>query len=70
MSTRKRRKRKMSKLNVSKSLCLFWKTKTGEIEQQIERQEQYSRKNCHLIHGIEDMRQKVTDKAVVQTSKS
>ena len=48
----------------------FLENKNGEIEQQIDRQEQYSRRNCLLIHGIEERRHKVNDELVNQTIKS
>ena len=48
----------------------FLGNKNGDIEQQIDRQEQYSRSNCLLIHGIEERRHEVTDELVIQTIKS
>ena len=45
-------------------------TRAMTIEQQTDRQVQYSRRNCLLIHGIEERRQKVTHKLVIQTIKS
>ena len=48
----------------------FLENKNGEIEQQIDRQEQYFRRNCLLIHGIEERRHKVNDELVNQTIKS
>ena len=48
----------------------FLENKNGEIEQQIDRQEQYSRRNYLLIHGIEERRHEVTDEVVIQTIKS
>ena len=69
MSTRKREKRKTSKLNVSKSVS-FLEKKNGEIGQQIDRQEQCSRKNYLLIHGNEERRHGVIDELVIQTIKS
>ena len=69
MSTRKKEKRKTSKLNVCKSVS-FLEKENGEIEQQIDRQEQCSRKNCLLIHGNEERRHGVTDELVIQTIKS
>ena len=44
--------------------------KNGEMEKQIDRQEQYSRRNYLLIHGIKQKRHKVTDELVIQTIKS
>ena len=70
MSARKREKRKASKLNVCKSVCLLLENKNGEIEQQIHRQEQYSKRNCLLIHGIKERRHKAIDEVVIQTIKS
>ena len=49
-------------------MCAFHKN--GEIEQQIDRQEQYSRRNCLLIHCIKERRHKVTDELVIQIIKS
>ena len=48
----------------------FLENKNGEIEHQIDRQEQYSRSNCLFIHGIEERRHKVTDELVIQSIKS
>ena len=50
--------------------CVLSGKKNGEIEQQIDRQEQYSRRNCLLIHGIEERRYEVTGEVVIQTIKS
>ena len=50
--------------------CALSGKQNGEIEQQIDRQEQYPRRNCLLIHGIEERRHEVTDEVVIQTIKS
>ena len=44
-------------------------TRAMTIEQQTDRQVQYSRGNCLLTHGIEERRQKVTKELVIQTMK-
>lgn len=48
----------------------FLENKNGEIERQIERQEQYSRRNCFLMHGIKEKRHESTDELIIQTIKS
>ena len=48
----------------------FLENKNGEIEHQIDRQEQYSRSNCLFIHGIEERRHEVIDELVIQSIKS
>ena len=65
MSLRKKNNDKQIKYLHEGGLC-----RNGEIELQIDRQEQYSRKNCLLIHDIEERSQEVTDKLVAQTIKS
>ena len=55
----------MSKLKCLQECVSFLENKKGEIEQQIERQEQYSRRNGLPKHGIEERRHKV-----IQTIKS
>ena len=47
-----------------------YNTRAIKIEQQTDRQVQYSRSNCLLTHGIEERRQKVTEELVIQTTKS
>ena len=44
-------------------------TRAMTIEQQTDRQVQYSRGNCLLTHSIEERRQKVTKELVIQTMK-
>ena len=44
-------------------------TRAKTIEQQRDRQVQYSKSNCLLTHGIEERRQKVTEELVIQTMK-
>ena len=60
----------MSKLKCLQECVSFLENKKGEIEQQIERQEQYSRRNGLPKHGIEERRHKVTGEVVIQTIKS
>ena len=67
MSTRKREKKKDEQIKCLQERVSFLENKNGEIEQQVNRQEQYSRRNCLLIHGIEERRQEVTDEVVIQT---
>ena len=64
------RKKKDKQIKCLQELVSFLENKNGEIEQQIDRQEQYSRRNCLLIHGIEERRHKVNDELVNQTIKS
>ena len=64
------RKKKDEQIKCLQKRVSFLEKKNGEIEQQIDRQEQCSRKNCLLIHGIEERRHGVTDKLVIQTIKS
>lgn len=49
--------------------CVFYRKQNVEIEQQIDRQEQYSRLNYLLVYGIGKRRRKVTDELVIQTIK-
>ena len=49
---------------------VFSGKKNGELQQQIDIQEQYSRRSCLLIHGIKERRHEVTDELTVQTIKS
>ena len=51
-------------------MCLLLENQNGEIEQQIDRQEQYSRRNYLLIHGIKERRRKAIDEVVIHTIKS
>ena len=69
MSTRKREKRK-EQIKCLQERVSFLENKNGEIEQQIDWQEQYSITNCLLIHAIEERRHKVTDEVVIETTKS
>ena len=64
------RKKKDEQIKCSQERVYFLKSKNGEIEQQIDRQEQYSRRNCLQMYGIKERRQEVTDEVVIQTIKS
>ena len=61
------RKKKDQQIKCLQEHVSFLENKNGEIEQQIDRQEQYSRRNYLLIHGIEERRHEVTDEVVIQT---
>ena len=39
--------------------------KINELENKIDRQEQYSRQNCVLIHGIAENKEKNTDQQAI-----
>lgn len=41
--------------------------KINELENEIDKQEQYSRHNCILIHGIPENVYEVTDECVIKT---
>ena len=64
------RKKKDEQIKCLRERVSFLENKNGKIEQQIDRQEQYSRRNCLLIHGIEERRHEVTDEVVIWTIKS
>ena len=64
MNTRKREK-KDEQIKCFQERVSFLENKNGEIEQQIDRQKQYSRRNCLLIHSIEERRHEVTDELVM-----
>ena len=64
------RKKKDKQIKCLQEPVSFLENKNGETEQQIDRQEQYSRRNCLLIHGIKERRHEVTDELVIQTIKS
>ena len=64
------RKKKDEQIKCLQERMSFLENKNGEIEQQIDRQEQYSRRNYLLIHGIEERRHEVTDEVVIRTIKS
>ena len=59
------RKKKDKQIKCLQEHVSFLENKNGEIEQQIDRQEQYSRRNCLLIHDIEERRHEVTDELVI-----
>ena len=65
-------KKKDEQIKCLQQIVFFLENKNGEIEQQTDRQEQYFRRNCLLIHAIEEKRHRsyVTDEVVIQTFKS
>ena len=65
-----KRKKKDEQIKSLHKPVSFLENKNGEIEQQIDRQEQYFSSNCLLIYGIEERRHEVTDELVIQTVKS
>ena len=38
---------------------------TEELQSKIDRQEQYSRENCVLIHGIAENKEEITDQQAI-----
>ena len=40
--------------------------KAEDLEKKMEKQEQYSRRNCILIHGLKEQKNKSTDDKVVE----
>ena len=50
-------------------MCLL-ENRNSKIEGHTDRQEQYSRRNCLLIHDIGERRHEITDEVIIQTIKS
>ena len=42
-------------------------SKVSKLEMQADQQEQYSRRNCLLVHGIKEVRGEATDDIVIET---
>ena len=42
-------------------------TKTEKLEKLQDQQEQYSRRNCLLVHGIAEEKEEITDKVIINT---
>ena len=42
-------------------------SKTSKLEKQADQQEQYSKRNCLLVHGIKEVRGKATDDIIIET---
>ena len=58
MNKREGKMKKNKELNGTVSKM---KEKTGELENMIDRQEQHSRRNCILIHGIAENKEETTE---------
>lgn len=46
---------------------MYMSNRINELENQIDKQEQQSKRNCNLIHGIPENLDEVTDKCVIDT---
>ena len=44
-------------------------TKVEKLEKLQDQQEQYSRRNCLLIHGIAEEKEEITDEVIINTLK-
>ena len=64
------RKKENEEIKCLQERVSFLENKNVEAEQQIDREEQYSRRKCLLIHSIEERRHEVTGEVVIQTIKS
>ena len=42
-------------------------SKISKLEKQADQQEQYSKRNCLLVHGIKEVRGKKTDDIIIET---
>ena len=42
-------------------------SKVSKLEKQADQQEQYSRRNCLLVHGIKEVRSEATDDIIIET---
>ena len=42
-------------------------SKVSKLEKQADQQEQYSRRNCLLVHGIKEVREEATDDMIIET---
>ena len=61
------KKQKEEKIKILEDNNLKIHDKIAILEKQIDRQEQYSRRNCILLHGIPESKGEVTDDVAVKT---
>ena len=65
----KERKEKEKEIKDLKEKVLILSNEKKDLEQIIDRQEQYSRRNCILIHGVKEEQNEDTDNVVVKLIK-
>ena len=66
----KDRKEKEKIINNLKGEVSYFPEKLGKIEESIDAQQQYSRRNCILLHGIEETKGEDTDNIVLEVLNS
>ena len=62
----KDRKEKEKIINNLKGEVSYLSEKLGKLEESIDAQQQYSRRNCLLLHGIEETKGEDTDDLVLE----
>ena len=66
----KDQKEKEETINNLKSEVSYLSEKLGKMEKSIDAQQQYSRRNCLLLHGIEESKSEDTDNVVLEVLSS
>ena len=61
----KKKEGKMKKIEELNGTVSKMNKRIDELENKIDRQEQYSRQNCVLIHGIAENKEKNTDQQAI-----
>ena len=64
------RKKKDEMINSLEEKVVGLTEKVGKLSSMVDKQEQYSRRNCILIHGVKEMQNEDTDEVVVNKLKS
>ena len=66
----KDQKEKEETINNLKGEVSYLSEKLGKMEKSIDAQQQYSRRNCLLLHGIEESKSEDTDNVVLEVLSS